>query len=370
MSWARRYGFDVLIVLAAVESALEVVLRSDAALAPAASPWFAAPALALIVLPLLARRRWPFGAAACVWLIAAVVSFADGRLVVFTSGVYAAGMASAFLLGQLADGRQRRIGLAILLGGSAIIVYHDPDHSAGDFLFSPGLFAIAWLAGFALRERAVRVEAAEASARVAVAEERARIARELHDIVAHSVGVMVLQTGAVRHRLPAGDDQDALRDVERTGRTALAEMRRLLGAMRREGDEVDLAPQPGLENLGALVEAFGRAGLPVRLEVDGEAAPLPRALDLSAYRIIQEGLTNALKHAHASQADVVLRYRPEELQIDVRDDGRGTAAEGDGHGHGLVGIRERVKLFGGEMSVGALSGGGFALSTRLPLEGQ
>ena len=183
------------------------------------------------------------------------------------------------------------------------------------------LFAIAWLAGFALRERAEQAEAAEAramqaerereaAARIAVAEERARIARELHDIVAHSVSVMVLQVGAVRHKLPEalGDEADALRGVEQTGRAALAEMRLLLGAMRRDGDDLELAPQPGLGRLDALLEEIGRAGLPVRLHVDGEPVPLPQAIDLSAYRIVQEGLTNALKHARASQADVTVRY--------------------------------------------------------------
>ena len=158
-----------------------------------------------------------------------------------------------------------------------------------------------------------------------MAEERARIARELHDIVAHAVSVMVLQVGAVRHRLPdsLAEDGEALRGVEQTGRTALAEMRRLLGAMRREGDDLELAPQPGLDGLDALLDEVGRAGLPVRLHVDGEPVPLPRALDLSAYRIVQEGLTNALKHAHASHADVIVRYRPDELRIEVRDDGDG-----------------------------------------------
>ena len=176
---------------------------------------------------------------------------------------------------------------------------------------------------------------------------------------------MVLQAGAVRHRLPDSEDREALVSVEQTGRAALTEMRRLLGALR-EDEDVELAPQPGLETLDTLVEAFGRAGLPVRLQVDGEQVPLPRALDLSAYRIVQEGLTNALKHARAQRADVVLRYAPDELQIDVRDDGEGGATD-DGLGHGLVGIRERVKIYGGSMSAGRVNGGGFVLSTRLPL---
>ena len=176
---------------------------------------------------------------------------------------------------------------------------------------------------------------------------------------------MVLQAGAVRHRLPDSDDREALVSVERTGRAALTEMRRLLGALR-EDEDLELAPQPGLETLDTLVEAFGRAGLPVRLQVDGEQVPLPRALDLSAYRIVQEGLTNAFKHARAQRADVVLRYAPDELRIDVRDDGEGGATD-DGLGHGLVGIRERVKIYGGSMTAGRVNGGGFELSTRLPL---
>jgi signal transduction histidine kinase len=208
----------------------------------------------------------------------------------------------------------------------------------------------------------------EAAARIAVAEERARIARELHDIVAHAVSVMVLQVGAVRHKLPQTleEDRDALSHVEQAGRTALAEMRRLLGAMRSDGDGLELAPQPGLDGLSSLAEEVGRAGLPVRLHVDGDASPLPRAIDLSAYRIVQEGLTNALKHAHATQADVTVRYGPSKLEIEVRDDGAGASA-GDGLGHGLVGIRERVKIYGGEMTAGTATEGGFVLRTRLPL---
>jgi signal transduction histidine kinase len=234
-----------------------------------------------------------------------------------------------------------------------------------------------------VRERAEQAQTAElraaqaererdAAARIAVAEERARIARELHDIVAHAVSVMVLQVGAVRHKLPdaLAEDRDALSSVEQAGRTALAEMRRLLAAMRRDEDDVDLVPQPGLDALGSLLDEIGRAGLPVRLHVDGEPFPLPAAIDLSAYRIVQEGLTNALKHARASHADVTVCYGSDSLRTEVRDDGIGaTASDGRGtsHGHGLVGIRERVKIYGGEMTAGTANGGGFVLSTRLPL---
>ncbi len=378
---ARTYAFDALIVAFAVEGALEVALRQDAADAPTLTPWVAVPGIALVVLPLLARRRFPFAAPASTWLVASVLSFVDGRLVGFSASSSIAGLAAAFLLGNLRDGTKARAGLAVVLVGASLVIYNGPDFSTAELVFTPILFGIGWLAGFALRERVDQAEAAEAraqqaereretAARIAVAEERARIARELHDIVAHAVSVMVLQVGAVRHGLPEelADDREALGGVERTGRTALTEMRRLLGAMRREGDGVDLSPQPGLDRLDSLLDEVGRAGLPVQLHVEGDAAPLPRAVELSAYRIVQEGLTNALKHARASQADVTVRYAPGELRLEVRDDGVG-AVSSDGLGHGLVGIRERVKIYGGEMSAGALPEGGFVLSARLPLEG-
>jgi signal transduction histidine kinase len=377
MRWIRSHGLDLLIGLAAVAIALDVALRTNVPEAPRSSPWFAVPASVMIVLPLFARRRWPFGAPAAVWALAAAISFADGRLVTFSPAIAAAGTAAAFLIGNT----PRRSGLPIVVAAAAVIVANDPSHTASDFIVLPAGFAIAWLAGYALRQRGNEAEAAEArarlaesereaAARVAVAEERARIARELHDVVAHAVSVMTLQVGAVRHSLPGdfAEDKDALRGVETTGRTALTEMRRLLGALRLDGEDAELAPGPGLDSLDPLLDEFRRAGLPVRLDVGGEPVALPRTLDLSAYRIVQEGLTNALKHAQASHADVMLRYTPKELRIDVRDDGRGTAPS-DGLGHGLVGVRERVKIYGGDMTAGATRGGGFLLSTRLPLDG-
>ena len=379
---ARRHGFDAFVVLLIVAAMVEVAVRRDASDAPATTLWFVLPALALLVVPLLARRRHPFVAPAAYWLIAAALSFVDGRLVTFMTSVFVLGMAAAFLLGKLRDARQAAAGLAIVLGSAVVIVYNAPDRSTSELVFIPLLFALCWLAGFVLRGQAVQAETAEArairaerereaAARLAVAEERARIARELHDVVAHAVSVMVLQVGAVRHKLPdeLAEDRDALRGVERAGRTALAEMRRLLAAMRNGDDEVELGPQPGLGVLDSLVEDVGRAGLPVRLHVEGVAFALPRAVDLSAFRIVQEGLTNALKHAHASNADVTLHYAPAELRIEVRDDGAGGGATGDGRGHGLVGIRERVKIYGGEMTAGAAPEGGFVLSALLPLRG-
>jgi signal transduction histidine kinase len=377
----RRHGLDILVVIAALTAAVEIAVRHDPLREPRTAAWIAAPAVALLVLLLLGRRRFPFGAPAGVWVLGAALSFVDGRLVVFSVAVNAAGLAAAFALGNLRDDRQARLGLAIVVVGAAIISHNDPNRAPADLVFLPAMFAIAWLGGFALRERAGQAESAEqraalaereqeALARIAVAEERARIARELHDIVAHAVSVMVLHIGAVRHGLPPErtDDEEALRRVEATGRRALTDMRRLLGAMREDGDGVELGPQPGLARLDGLLAEVRGAGLPVELHIEGEAAPLPRAIDLSAYRIVQEGLTNALKHARAGHADVFVRYGADDVEIEVRDDGDG-GGTGGGGGHGLVGVGERVKIYGGDMSAGAANGGGFVLRTRLPIAG-
>jgi signal transduction histidine kinase len=376
---ARKYWFELLIAFLAIAGMLELVAGRHSPAAPPTTLWIAIPTVGVLVLLLLARRRFPFAAPAAYWLLAAAISFGDGLLLAFVGSLSIVGLASAFLLGNLRNPLKAGAGLIIVLVGIVIVVYNIPGETASDLVFIPLRFVVAWVAGWALRERAERAEAAEeraaqaerdreAAARVAVAEERSRIARELHDIVAHAVSVMVLQVGAVRHKLPdaLAEDREALKSVERAGRTALAEMRRLLAAMRRDGDEAELMPQPGLDGLDSLLDDIGRAGLPVELHVDGEPFPLPRGVDLSAYRIVQEGLTNALKHAHASDADVTVRYRPDELRIEVRDNGRGSATS-DGLGHGLVGIRERVKIYDGEMTAGAVPEGGFVLSTRLPI---
>jgi signal transduction histidine kinase len=378
---ARVYWFEGAIVLLASVGLLELAVRRDEPGAPTSPMWFATAAAAALVLSLCARRRFPFAGPAAYWVLAAGISFVDWNLLPFMQSFFPIGMAAAFLLGNVRDPVKAAVGLAVVLTSSAIIVYEIPGHPTSLLVFLPIEFGISWLAGYALRERADQAEAAElranqaerereAAARVAVAEERTRIARELHDVVAHAVSVMVLQVGAVRLKLPQTleEDRAALGRVERAGRTALAEMRRLLGAMRREGDDVELAPHPGVDRLDSLLDDVGRAGLPVQLHVDGDPFPLPRAIDLSAYRIVQEGLTNALKHAHASQVDVTFHYRPDEIQIEVRDDGQGRSTS-DGLGHGLVGIGERVKIYGGEMTAGAAAGGGFVLGARLPLEG-
>ena len=394
-SAAEEYWFELLIAVLGLAGMLELIIGRDAPGAPATSLWFSVPAVAVLVLPLFARRRFPFAAPAAYWLIAAGLTYVDGVLIPFIGSLGVVGLATAFLFGNLRDERQAGVGLAIVLGSILIVVANIPGpQSTSDLVFIPLRFVVAWIAGYALRERSEQAEAAEmratlaerdreaavmravlaerereAAARIAVAEERARIARELHDIVAHAVSVMVLQVGAVRHNLPETleDDRDALGRVEGAGRTALAEMRRLLGAMRRDGDGIELKPQPGLDSLDSLADDVTRAGLPVHIHLDGNPVALPRAIDLSSYRIVQEALTNALKHARATQADVTIRYRRNRVELEVRDDGIG-AATSDGLGHGLVGIGERVKIYGGEMTAGPAPDGGFVLSARLPVE--
>jgi len=378
---ARTYWFDLLIALVAIVAMLDVVLGRGSPGVPTTTLWFCLPALAILVLPVFARRWFPFAGPAAYWLLAAGISFVDPLLIPYPESLFLLGLATAFLLGNLRDVRRAGLGLAIVVGAAATLVYNIPGHSVDQLVFIPVDFAVAWVAGFAVRARAEQAEVADsratqaeqerdAATRVAVAEERARIARELHDIVAHAVSVMVLQVGAVRHQLPdaMAEDRDALRSVEQAGRGALAEMRRLLSVMRRDGDDLELTPQPGLDGLDALIKDIDRAGLTVELHVDGERFPLPPGIDLSAYRIVQEGLTNALRHARATHAEVTVRYAPNEIGIEVHDDGTGaTPSDGHGHGHGLIGIRERVKLYGGEMTAGTTNGGGFTLSTRLPL---
>jgi signal transduction histidine kinase len=243
-----------------------------------------------------------------------------------------------------------------------------------------GITAGAWILGDNLRTRraylgeleakAVRLERErEEAARRAVAREQARIARELHDVISHNVSVMVVQAAAGADVFDAEPSRarSALTSIEATGREALSELRRLLGVIRID-DDATLTPQPGLERLAPLLEQVRAAGLAVELTVEGPSAPLPPGLDLAAYRIVQEALTNTLKHASASRAEVALRYGAAELAVDVLDDGRGATAGGTaGGGHGLAGMRERVALYDGRIVAGPRSDGGFAVSARFPL---
>lgn len=224
-----------------------------------------------------------------------------------------------------------------------------------------------------LRERAVRLEQArEADTRAARAEERTRIARELHDVVAHHVSVMTVQAAAARRVLTAdpGQAREALSAIESTGRVAMREMRELVGVLRAPAER---APRRGTAALPTLVEQMCEAGLPTELVVEGDAEPLPAGVDLAAYRLVQEGLTNSLRHAGAAaHAVVTVRHRPDELGVEVLDDGRGQPARpeetpGERNGHGLVGIRERVAIYGGILKVGPRPGGGFEIRARFPL---
>ena len=194
----------------------------------------------------------------------------------------------------------------------------------------------------------VALDAAAAAAERAVAEERQRIARELHDVVAHSVSVMTVQAGAVRRLLRPEQERErqALEAVEATGREALTEMRRLVGLLRERGTMPEFAPQPSMRTVDVLVGTVREAGLPVELEVEGDPQELPPGIDLSAYRVIQEALTNALKYAGPAQAWVTIRWRDDELELEIANDGRSEPG-GDGEGHGLAGLRERVTLVGG-----------------------
>jgi signal transduction histidine kinase len=221
-----------------------------------------------------------------------------------------------------------------------------------------------------LRGRAAQLEAErDLRAREAVAEERVRIARELHDVVAHAISVMVLLARGGRHRLPAGADEtrEALDEIERTAEDALSEMRRLLGMLRRPDDDAELAPQPGLRDIEKLAASVSATGLPVDVSVEGAPRELPAGVEVSAYRIVQEALTNALKHAGPANAHVTVRYMPAEVELEIVDDGTGSA-NGGGTGQGLAGLRERVAIYGGELTAGRRPEGGFAVRARLPVK--
>ena len=239
------------------------------------------------------------------------------------------------------------------------------DNDVANYAFT-GFFVVgAWLAGRGFQTREL---GQEESARAAAAEERARIARELHDVVAHNVTVMVIQAQAAQQSAEPGSEVGrALETIEGTGQEALTEMRRLLGLLRADDEELSLAPQPSMRQLDRLAESVRRAGLPVEVEVRGEPVALPPGVDLSAYRIVQEALTNALKHAGPARARVVVSYGEDELRLEITDDGSAEQA-GNGAGHGLAGMRERVRVYGGSVESGSRADGGYSVSVRLPLE--
>jgi signal transduction histidine kinase len=368
-------GLDIGLVLLAIASQFEVWLGEEAE-----HEWLLSPLVLGAALAPIARRRAPFAAPLGSVAALGVASLVAERYVPASATTLMLVIIAAWCMGAHNPPRIATGGLVATFGLVAIVVTKDPAGDLSDGIVVCGIVTVAWVIGLgwyrrfkhtvALEERALRAEQErETAARIAVAEERARIARELHDVVAHSVSIMVLQAGAVRTRLAVDqkDEREALLAVERTGREALTEMRRLLGAMRAEREEAELAPQPGLGHLDELLAQVRASGLPVELRVEGEPVALPAGVDLSAYRIVQEGLTNALKHAGPAHAQVVLRYGAGGVEVEVADDGRGSATVASG-GHGLVGMRERVKLFGGDFEAGPRNGGGFAVRARLPVE--
>jgi signal transduction histidine kinase len=351
---------------------------------------FAGPAWLKVVWPLLIgaplalRRRAPLLGWTIIWAgisLQALITgnSPEGLELIFVLGVGSYSVAAYSTL------RRALAGLAVTAVGCLIYGQANHDIMSGNTgnEWSAAFFATAilaaWLAGVFIRGRreglaqAARTAAAERQAERAVADERARMARELHDIVSHNLSVVVLQAAGAQ--AVGGQDADpALEKIERSGRQALVEMRRLLGVLRQPGEQParpELSPQPGVAELAALAEGVRAAGLPVVLVVDGDPGGLPAAVDISAYRIVQEALTNVLKHAGRASAQVNVRCGADVVQIEVTDDGAGPQAGGQpGAGHGLAGMRERVALFGGELTAGPQPGGGFAVRARLPLSEQ
>jgi signal transduction histidine kinase len=347
---------------------------------------FAAVVGSLAVLSLAVRRRFPvsvlgFVVATCVVLAAAGYDFSLGPALAYLIALYTVtahrGLATSLPVGAAA--------LAVFIGLLAA-VGSDFWQAASNTVLVAGI----WWLGRSLRlrrayldeleARAQRLERArESDARAARTEERSRIARELHDVIAHHVSVMTVQAGAARRILHRDPEAvlDALTAIEQMGRTALGEMRRLVGVLRTEAEPVrsELSPQPGVHDVSHLVEQLRETGLQVQLWVEGESRSLSPGVDLAAFRLVQEALTNTLKHAGPqARAWVRIQYADRQLRVEVEDDGRGLVAglgrPGNANGHGLMGMRERVALYGGDLRIGPRSGGGFEVRARFPLEVQ
>jgi signal transduction histidine kinase len=346
---------------------------------PGLPKWLAAVLAVAIPASIAFRRRRPLAVAAWVLLLTDLIFVAGGNN--YSVPLFIAWACGLYALAVWTETREFVVGLVVLAAGNLIASAGSVTtlNDAVFFTIVPGIATVITrravrerqLLADALAERAELLEREhEMREREALAEERARIARELHDLVAHNVSVMVVQAGVERHALP--EDQAATREtltsIEQAGRQALTEARRLLGMLRQDGEAEELEPQPSIDHIGFLVEQIERAGLPVTLSVEGEKLPLPAGVDLCAYRVVQEALTNALKHAGPARAEVRLSYAPGGLDVDVRDDGRGAPApNGNGSGHGLIGMRERVALYGGQLETGPREGGGFGVHAHLPL---
>jgi signal transduction histidine kinase len=339
----------------------------------------AVPATAVAALALAFRRLAPLltvaavlGSIAVESLLGVSLQKPDAPLLIALVAVYTAG---AYL-----PLRDAVAGLALAIAGIGASYAGSSTNGHSDFAFTSVVVTAGWLVGrgmhgrvtqtAVLAERTQQLEQeAEAERAAAIAEERRRIARDLHDVIAHSVSVMVVQAGAAEDvfgRDP-GAVLEPIRAVQETGRGALVEISRLLGLLREDGAELGLAPQPRIDDLPKLAAQSEAAGVPVVLRVEGTPQPLPLGVDLSVYRIAQEALTNALKHSAGARADLVLRYRDNAVELTVENDG---AASSNGHrgGHGLIGMRERVAVFGGTLEAGPRPGGGFRVVARLPLQ--
>ena len=321
-------------------------------------------------LPLAARRRFPAAVLAVIGA-AFAVDQARGYPTTFASlGLYLA----LYSAGAHQE-RLRRIAAAAASAGYAVlalVLHHlGSPLEFGDYFAFYLATAAAWLAGGVMRRlREQQAERRRLAAGAATAAERARIARELHDVVAHNVSVMVVQADGASYALDSEPEKarQALAAIAGTGRQALAEMRRLLGVLRSDDGETGLAPLPGIGQLAELLQQTRATGLAVDFTVEGVPGPLPGGVALAAYRIVQESLTNTRKHGGPSaSARVTLRYCEDALVLSIADDGRGAAAAADGAGHGMTGMRERVALYGGTLRAGPRPGGGYQVTARLPL---
>ena len=368
---------DVLLALA-LFALMEVFVVTGTLMSGGATPLSVASAAAL-TLPLAWRRRAPLAAAAIVAgaiVVDDLVAGWDSAVISFPSSIIAAYSAGA-------HARQRRAiaALAALVVANLVDALGAPGNRAGDLALGLVVFSLVpWLAGQALRrERARTAELQELAmqlaaereqrTREAVSAERGRIARELHDIVGHAISLIAVQADAAGKLLRRDPTRahEPLETIQETSRGALAEMRQLVGLLRDEDEEPLLEPQPGVANLERLVEDARGAGLRVTLELTGEPVSLPATLDLAAYRIVQEGLTNVRKHAGHVRASVNIHYGASHLDVEVRNGGDRAIASG--RGHGLIGIRERVTLLGGDLQSGPAKNGGFVLHARLPFTG-
>jgi signal transduction histidine kinase len=389
--WLRRHPQAADGILAAVVMVPVLASLDHLDVTPGTQPvdWRAYLLSAIAVGCIAFRRRWSFAALIVCGVSVDVyyaIGFPDGALV----------FAVLILTYSVAAHTPRRVSLpalGIVLVGVAVAIFSSPEgsgESVGDFAGNIVFFVAAWVLGdnlqirrqyvSELEEKADRLEREqEQEARRAVLGERARIAREMHDIVAHHVSVMVVQAGAARTVVGADPDRaaEAMAAIETTGREALTEMRRTVGVLRggrgdgdddRGDDSGSLAPQPDDSQLESLVAQMAAAGLTVTLETEGTRNADDPALGLTVYRIVQEALTNALKHAGPARVEVRVRYSPRTVDIEVVDDGRGAAAPTGPGGEGLIGMRERIALFGGDLVAGPQAGGGFRLRAAIPLE--